>query len=111
MKHQKNDPVPVLRFDLVQRQTVILQEMADLDRMHGGELSNRLFFLKRSGRDILSSPYPSIRTLNEHPNLRLIDLPAPSVNNIEEACERFEQLVEEYEAATARVFLDLGIAQ
>jgi len=84
--------------DLIQRKAQILQEMAEIDRMQRGRLSEQFFKKTKQGHEVLLGPYYVLQRWSEGKNVSQ-RVPADEVASVRaaiEGYERFEKLADEY---------------
>jgi len=82
---------------LQQRKAQILQEMAEIDRMQRGRLSEQFFKKTKEGRETTLGPYYVLQRWSEGRNLcqRVAAQEVASVRSAIEGYERFEKLAEQ----------------
>jgi hypothetical protein len=81
-----------------QRKAQILQEMAEIDRMQRGRLSEQFFKRFKEGREVTLGPYYVLQRWCEGKNIcqRVPAREVASVRSAIEGYERFEKLATEY---------------
>jgi len=91
--------------NLIQRKAQILQQMAEIDRMQRGRLSEQFFKKTKQGQEILLGPYYVLQRWSEGKNLseRVPSQAVASMRAAIEGYERFEKLAEEYVELTERL--------
>ena len=90
---------------LQQRKAQILQEMAEIDRMQRGRLSEQFFNKTKEGRETTLGPYYVLQRWSEGRNLcqRVAAQEVASVRSAIEGYERFEKLADEFVEITERL--------
>jgi hypothetical protein len=91
--------------NLIQRKAQILQEMADIDRMQRGRLSEQFFKKSKEGREVTLGPYFVLQRWSEGKNL-CQRVPAQEVASVQSAIkgyERFEKLANEFVEITEQI--------
>ena len=90
---------------LIHRRDEILQEMAAIDRMQRGRLSEQFFKVKKDGREIIRGPYYVLQRWSEGKNV-CQRVPATDVDSVQSAIDghkRFEKLAQEFAEVTERL--------
>ncbi len=84
--------------DPIERKTQILHEMAEIDQMQRGRLSEQFFLDKRGGREVTRGPYYTLQRWCGGKNIceRMHSKDLPSVHGAIEGYERFEKLAQEF---------------
>ncbi|MEI6351554.1 MAG: DUF6788 family protein [Verrucomicrobiota bacterium] len=91
--------------DPIDRKTQILREMAEIDQMQRGRLSEQFFVDKRGGSEVTRGPYYSIQRWCGGKNIceRVSAKDVPSVHGAIEGYERFEKLAQEFVEITEQM--------
>jgi len=98
--------------DFIQRKTEILQEMAEIDRMQRGRLSEQFFKRTKDGREVTLGPYYVLQRWGEGKNVSR-RVPAPEVDAVQSAIdgyERFEKLATEFVEITEAMTREADLA-
>ena len=84
--------------DILRRRDEILQEMAKIDRMQRGTLSEQFFKTKKAGREVIHGPYYVLQQWmnGKHCSQRVPAQDVPPVRSAIEGRERFEKLADEF---------------
>jgi hypothetical protein len=91
--------------DLLRRREQILQEMAEIDRMQRGTLSEQFFKRKKAGVEVTHGPYYVLQQWinRKHCSQRVPAKDVLSVRGGIEGRERFERLAQEFIEITERL--------
>jgi hypothetical protein len=91
--------------DPIERKTQILHEMAEIDQMQRGRLSEQFFLDKRGGSEVTRGPYFILQRWCGGKNIceRVPAKDVPSVNSAIEGYERFEKLAQEFVEITEQM--------
>ncbi len=84
--------------DILRRRGEILQEMAKIDRMQRGTLSEQFFKAKKGAEQIIRGPYYVLQqwVKGKHCSQRVPAQDVPPVRSAIEGRERFEKLADEF---------------
>jgi hypothetical protein len=90
--------------DILHRRDEILQEMAEIDRMQRGTLSEQFFKQKKGGHEVILGPYYVLQhwVSGKH-SQRVPAEDVPPVRSAIEGRKRFEKLAEEFVEITERL--------
>jgi hypothetical protein len=96
--------------DIIRRRAEILQEMAEIERMQRGSLSEQFFKRMKEGREVIHGPYYVLQhwVKGKHCSLRVPVKNLAPVQNAIEGRERFEKLAQEFVEITERLTLEIG---
>ena len=91
--------------DIICRRDEILQEMAEIDRMQRGSLSEQFFKLMTDGREVIHGPYYVLqhRVKGKHCSQRVPVKNLAPMRSAIEGRERFEKLAQEFVEITERL--------
>ena len=91
--------------DILRRRDEILQEMAKIDRMQRGTLSEQFFKAKKAGREVIHGPYYVLQQWmnGKHRSQRVPAKEILPVRGAIEGRERFEKLAQEFIEITERL--------
>ena len=91
--------------DILRRRDEILQEMAKIDRMQRGTLSEQFFKTKKAGREVIHGPYYVLQQWmnGKHCSQRVPAKEILPVRGAIEGRERFEKLAQEFIEITERL--------
>jgi hypothetical protein len=96
--------------ELTHRRDELLQEMAGIDRMQRGCLSEQFFKVNKDGREIIRGPYYVLQRWRAGKNV-CERVPAKDVDSVQSSIEgykRFEKLAEEFVDITERLTRQTG---
>jgi hypothetical protein len=96
--------------DTLRRRDEILQEMAEIDRMQRGTLSEQFFKRKKGGHEVILGPYYVLqhRVSGKHHSQRVSAKDLLPVRSAIEGRERFEKLAQEFVAITEQMTRESG---
>ena len=90
---------------LIYRRDEILKEMAEIDRMQRGRLSEQFFKVNKDGQEIIRGPYYVLQRWSGGKNVGE-RVPASDVDSVQSAIDghkRFEKLTQEFAEVTERL--------
>lgn len=96
-------------LDIIRRRDEILQEMAEIDRMQRGTLSEQFFKQTKDGREVIHGPYYVLQhwVKGKHCSQRVPVKNLAPVRSAIEGRERFEKLAQEFVEITERLTKEL----
>jgi len=91
--------------DLQQERALILQQMAQIDRMVRGHLSQQSFKVKRGGKTVLQGPYHLLQRFEQGKNncQRVSTEELQSISDAVVGHRRFQELAARYAALTEQM--------
>lgn len=95
--------------DIIRRRDEILQEMAEIDRMQRGSLSEQFFKRTKDGHEVIHGPYYVLQhwVKGKHCSQRVPVKNLAPVRSAIEGRERFEKLAQEFVDITERLTLEI----
>jgi hypothetical protein len=96
--------------DVIHRRDEILQEMAEIDRMQRGSLSEQFFKRMKEGREVIHGPYYVLQhwVKGKHCSQRVSAKDVEPVRSAIEGRERFEKLAQEFLEITEQMTCKSG---
>jgi len=100
--------IPMLSPSLQQERSRILEEMAHIDRMIRGHVSQQTFQVQRGGRTLTQGPYPLLQRRENGKNncQRVGDDELEFIAQAVEGHDRFQKLAQRYAALTEQMTWD-----